>query len=473
MSVHILGIGGTFMGGLAVLARELNLKVSGCDQNMYPPMSTQLENLGIEITQGFSETQLQGKSSELSNIVVGNVMTRGMPVIEWILNQRLPMMSGPEWLAKYVLQNKIVLAVAGTHGKTTTTSMLAWILEYAGLNPGFLIGGIPQNFSASARLGGGKYFVVEADEYDSAFFDKRSKFIHYRPNVLIINNLEYDHADIFPNLAAIQTQFHHLIRTIPNQGKIIYPKDDNSIAEVLEKGCWTPKITTGFNSQANYYIKNENASGSEFEVYCRENLQGESSESKREVLQGKIEWSLIGQHNMLNALSAVAAAAHVGIPAATAIAALSQFKGVKRRLELKGTVQNIKVYDDFAHHPTAIKTTLKGVRASLKTNSTPRIIAVIDLRSNTMKAGHHAHELPEAVQEADSVYFYKVPDISWDVKAVWQASEKPGGVFSDIQELQTALSSYVRADDQIIFMSNGGFSNIQTEFLRILKEIKF
>lgn len=452
MHIHILGIAGTFMAGLAVLGRELNFKVSGCDQNIYPPMSTQLDSLGIQFFDGFSDEQLENHADCL---IVGNVMRRGMPVIETLLNRGLPMLSGPEFLAKYVLQNKHVLAVSGTHGKTTTTSMLAWILEYAGLKPGFLIGGIPQNFDSSARLGGGKYFVLEADEYDSAFFDKRSKFLHYRPKTLIINNLEFDHADIFPNLEAIKTQFHHLIRTVPNQGLIIYPENDKEIIDVLERGCWSKTSAIGISECAKFYGKSINAEGSSFEVYCENEKQG------------IVEWSLIGQHNILNAVVAISAANHVGVKPSIAISALSCFKGVKRRLELKGTEASVTVFDDFAHHPTAIKTTLQGLRAQVKTK---RIIAVVDLRSNMMKAGHHQHELPSSFTDADHIYLYKSKEIAWDVEKMWRLAQKPGGVFSDLNLLMNTLKNTVTQEDQVIFMSNGGFSNIQNEFLNILKD---
>ncbi len=451
MHVHILGICGTFMGGLAVLARELGHTVTGSDQNVYPPMSTQLEKLGIKIFQGYSDIQQLVPKPDC--IVVGNVMCRGMPVIEAILNQNLPMISGPEWLGRYVLQGKQVLAVSGTHGKTTTSSMLAWILEYAGLKPGFLIGGIPNNFAISARLGGGAYFVVEADEYDSAFFDKRSKFVHYRPQTLIINNLEFDHADIFSDLAAIQTQFHHLVRTVPGEGLIIYPSQDQNVIQVLEKGCWSKKET--FTNQSDqrdgWYARSETRIGDQFDVYFAGNHYG------------TLQWSLMGQHNVQNALAAIAAARNIGIAATIAIEALGKFENVKRRLEIKGQQRGITVYDDFAHHPTAIRTTLAGIRA--KVGNQGRIFAVLDIRSNTMKAGHHQEELSLSVQDADNAYFFKSNEIAWDVEKMWEKSHKPGAVHMDIGHLLQDLLQSTQAGDHVIFMSNGGFGGIQMDFL--------
>lgn len=451
MQLHILGIAGTFMGGLAALASELKFKVTGADANIYPPMSTQLEALGIQLSEGYGTESLASKPD---CVVVGNVMRRGMPVIEALLDQDTPYMSGPEWLAKYVLSKKHVLAVSGTHGKTTTSSMLAWILEVAGLNPGFLIGGVPSNFTTSARIGGGQYFVVEADEYDSAFFDKRSKFIHYRPNTLIINNIEFDHADIFPNLAAIQTQFHHLLRTIPSKGLIVYPKADLNVQAVLEMGCWTPQSTVGFSEQASWTVKNSNASGSYFEVWFEKSKMG------------TVEWALIGQHNIANALAAIAAAHHIGVAPETALQALCSFKGVKRRMEVKGCASDVTIYDDFAHHPTAIKTTLQGLRA--KVGDKARIVAIVDLRSNTMRAGHHKHELSSVFEDADDVYFYKTEDTQWNVEALLQAIQKPGNVFTQIPDMLLALKKAAIPGDNVIFMSNGGFSNSQMELLKLL-----
>lgn len=453
MNIHILGICGTFMGGLAALASEMKAKVSGSDQNIYPPMSTQLDNLGIKLHSGYDEAQLANIRPD--TIVVGNVMRRGYPVIEYILDQNIPMLSGPEWLAKNVLAHKHVLAVSGTHGKTTTSSMLAWILECAGLNPGFLIGGVAENFGISARLGGGKYFVIEADEYDSAFFDKRSKFIHYRPSTLIINNLEYDHADIFPDLKAIQTQFHHLIRTIPQSGLIVMPYGDANIQEVIDKGCWTPitSISEKVTENSHWSINNASNAYNAFSVL----LKGQKV--------GEINWSLIGKHNMFNGLSAIAAAHHVGVNPMVATQALNRFKGVKRRLELKATKNGIQIYDDFAHHPTAIQTTLAGLRAMV---GNARIFAVIELRSNTMRLGTHEEALAKSFHLADNVFFFKAPDMTWDVEKMYQKIEKPGGVYQTVESLMASLQQELRAGDKLIFMSNGGFGGIPDKVHEIL-----
>lgn len=448
MHIHILGICGTFMGGLAVLAIEKGFTVTGADQNVYPPMSTQLNKLGVKIFQGYDD--IQQLSPKPDCVVVGNVMTRGMPVIEALLNQAYPILSGPEWLARYVLHDKHVLAVSGTHGKTTTSSMLAWILEVAGLNPGFLIGGVPNDFGISARLGGGKYFVLEADEYDCAFFDKRSKFIHYHPRTLIINNMEFDHADIFSDLAAIQQQFHHLVRTVPSEGLIVYPDADQNVKNTLEKGCWTKTENFGMNATG-WHVKNHIAKNNQFEV-CFEDKN-----------YGTLKWSLLGDHNVNNALAAIAAAYHVGVDPAVAIQALSSFQGVKRRMEIKGIKAGRTVYDDFAHHPTAIALTLAGLRAKVGANA--RITAVLDIRSNTMKAGHHKEDLPGAVQDANTVYFFQSPDIKWDVNKIWQAAHKSGGVYGNTDSLLDALLAENYTEHHVIFMSNGGFNGIQTTFL--------
>ncbi len=457
MHIHILGIAGTFMGGLAVLARELNFKVTGSDQAIYPPMSTQLLNMGIELIEGYESDQLTVMPD---CVVVGNVMRRGFPVIETLLNQGTRMFSGPEWLAQYVLQKRHVLAVSGTHGKTTTSSMLAWILEVAGLSPGFLIGGIPINFGISARLGKMPYFVVEADEYDSAFFDKRSKFIHYRPKTLIINNIEYDHADIFPTLAAIEQQFHHLIRTVPSNGVIVYPNTDITVARVLKMGNWStlapfsPNQNSG--NSVGWHAKTLTREGDKFDFYYDQKPLG------------RIEWNLLGQHNISNALAAMIAAEHVGVSPEFSAQALCRFAGVKRRLEVKGQVEGITVYDDFAHHPTAIATTLEGLRA--KVGNEDRIIAVIEIRSNTMRSGHHQEHLPASFLNADEVYFLKSTDIIWEVEKIWQACNKPGGVYSDISPLIKVLQDKVKGSDHVVFMSNGGFGGIQKQFLDAMRE---
>ncbi len=378
--IHIIGIGGTFMGGLARIAKEAGFKVTGCDAKMYPPMSTQLEELGVTVHEGFDTAQLDEFKADM--YVIGNVAKRGMDVIEGILNKNLPYTSGPQWLAENVLHKMWVLGVAGTHGKTTTASMLAWVLEHAGYGAGFLIGGVPQNFSVSARLpqNDSAFFVIEADEYDTAFFDKRSKFVHYRPRTAILNNLEYDHADIFPDLHAIQTQFHHLVRTVPNQGLIVANGREESLHETIERGCWTP--IEWFGNQAGWQIANVGADGS-FDVHFK----------GKHV--GHIAWELLGEHNRMNALAVIAAAQHVGVSVQAACEALSQFKNVKRRMEIKGVENSVTVYDDFAHHPTAISTTVAGLRDKV---GAARIIAVLEPRSNTMKLGTMKTALPERLR---------------------------------------------------------------------------
>lgn len=448
MHIHILGICGTFMASLAMLAKELNFKVTGSDQNIYPPMSTALIREGIEIIEGYDVEQL---ALSPDCFIVGNVMCRGMPIIEALLERKLPFVSGPEWLRQYVLSKRHVLAVSGTHGKTTTTSMLAWILECAGLKPGFLIGGIPNNFGISARLGAEDYFVIEADEYDTAFFDKRSKFIHYWPRTLVINNIEFDHADIFKDLQAIQQQFHHLVRLVPKSGLIIYPNEDKNIQEVLEKGCWSSKETL---EPSAWNIRKASPDYSCFEV----NFAG--------TCYGTIEWSLLGYHNVLNALAAIAAAKHVGVDPNIAVQALCQFQNVKRRLEIKGIKNGITVYDDFAHHPTAIRTTLEGLRA--KVGKDARIISVVDIRSNTMRGGYHQEALVDALKEANQVYFYRSDIVSWDVDKLFRSTQKSGGVFNKIPSLLSDLIGKVKENDRIIFMSNGGFDNIQDEFIKLI-----
>ncbi len=459
MRIHILGICGTFMGGLAVLASELKHKVTGSDQNIYPPMSTQLDKLGVKIFQGYQDPKHLDPTPDYT--VVGNVMARGMPVIETLLNQNLPMLSGPEWLGRFVLHDRHVLAVAGTHGKTTTSSMVAWILEYADLDPGFLIGGVPNNFGVSARLGKGSYFVVEADEYDCAFFDKRSKFIHYKPRTLIINNIEFDHADIFSDLAAIQQQFHHLVRVVPGKGLIVYPDFDENIVAVLQKGCWTKTVSFSINTSSTpsvgWHAKNQTASGDAFEVCFQE------------ISYGRVQWSLLGQHNIQNALAAIAAVQDVNVDPTLAVKALCHFEGVKRRMEVKGIKRGITVYDDFAHHPTAIGMTLAGLRAKVGKNT--RIVAVVDIRSNTMKAGHHQTELASSMARADHVYFFHSPNIAWDVKQVLQSSHKPGGVYTELQPLVDHLLNECMPQDHVIFMSNGGFGGIHARFLEGINSV--
>ncbi|MCB1657140.1 MAG: UDP-N-acetylmuramate:L-alanyl-gamma-D-glutamyl-meso-diaminopimelate ligase, partial [Pseudomonadales bacterium] len=429
MHIHILGICGTFMGSLAVLAKNLGHKVTGSDANVYPPMSTQLEAQGISLMQGYEPEHLQPRPDL---VIVGNAMKRGIAAVEYVLNEGIPYTSGPQWLAQYVLQGKHVIGVAGTHGKTTTTTMVAWILEQAGLEPGFLIGGVPKGFEASARLGGGQYFVVEADEYDSAFFDKRSKFVHYAPKTAILNNLEFDHADIFDDLAAIQKQFHHLVRTIPSTGKIIVPANDDNLKDTLAKGCWTPVETTGIAPNSSDWQAELRANdGSHFVV----SYQGQ---------QAEVNWGMTGLHSVYNGLAAIAAAHNVGVDLATACAALSAFDGVKRRMELVGEVADISVYDDFAHHPTAIKTTLEGLRNKVGDR---KIWAIIEPRSNTMRMGTHKDNLAESARDADQVIWYQPAGLDWDLSPVIAASPVPAQVANNIDGIIADVLAQVKSGD--------------------------
>ena len=455
MHIHILGICGTFMGGIAVLAKQAGFKVTGCDANVYPPMSTQLTAQGIELIEGYTVDQLRLNPDMY---VIGNAVSRGNPLMEAILNQGLPYISGPQWLSEQVLQGKWVLAVAGTHGKTTTSSMLAWILEYAGLAPGFLIGGVPENFSVSARLPGkpkqdkkslSPFFVIEADEYDTAFFDKRSKFVHYHPRTAILNNLEYDHADIFDDLPAIEKQFHHLVRTVPQNGLLVVNGEEASLQRVLDKGCWTPVET--FGSQDNWHAANETGNG-HFDVMFGE------------ALQGRLEWEIIGSHNRLNALASIAAARHVGVPVTESIAALNGFKNVKRRMELRGVVNHISVYDDFAHHPTAIATTVAGLRAKV---GKARILAVLEPRSNTMKLGIMKAALPDSLTEADRVFCYG-ENVDWDIEDALKPIESKSQVLMNLDTLIKAIAKVAKPGDHILIMSNGGFGGIHQKLLDIL-----
>jgi UDP-N-acetylmuramate: L-alanyl-gamma-D-glutamyl-meso-diaminopimelate ligase len=442
--IHILGICGTFMGGLAIMAKQLGHHVTGSDQNVYPPMSTQLEEQGITLMSGYSPANLDPVPDL---VVVGNAISRGNPEIEAVLNQGLAYASGPQWLYNYVLKNAWVLAVAGTHGKTTTTSMLTWILESAGLEPGFLIGGVPLNFGVSARIGGGRYFVVEADEYDTAFFDKRSKFVHYRPRTAILNNLEFDHADIFPDLAAIQKQFHHLVRSIPGNGLIVAPAWDGPLAEVLRMGCWTPVEYTAPDegeNQAAWRYRLLAADGSRFEVLH----DGQAA--------GTVEWNLVGLHNVQNAVAAIAAAHHAGVKPARSIAALGKFKNVKRRLEIRAEVNGVTLYDDFAHHPTAIATTLAGLRARV---GAARIIAVLEPRSNTMRMGVHADLLADSLRAADRAIVYQAPDLGWDAAAATEGAAHVS-VLKSLDDIVNQLRQDSRPGDHILFMSNGSFGGI-------------
>lgn len=450
--LHILGICGTFMGGIAALAKELGFRVTGCDAQVYPPMSTQLEQLGIELKQGYHTAHFD---DEPDLVIVGNAMTRGNIMVEYMLDRNIPYISGPQWLLENVLKDRWVLAVAGTHGKTTTSSMLTWILDYAQLTPGFLIGGVPQNFDCSARLGNAPFFVIEADEYDTAFFDKRSKFVHYRPRTLVINNLEFDHGDIFDDLSDIQRQFHHLIRMVPSNGLILSPHNEVAINQTLAMGCWTP--TEHSLCQQGWQAKKLVADGSVFEVL----FNG--------VLQGQVNWSLIGDFNIDNGLMAIAAARHAGVPSHIAIEALASFINTKRRFELKGEVNHIRVYDDFAHHPTAIAKTLAGVRTQVDTSDTPgRVLAVLEPRSNTMKSGVHKASLPLSLAQADQVFVYQDEHIKWSVDALKNQCQQPCFVEKTVDELVVKIIEHSQANDTIVVMSNGGFGNIHHKLLTAL-----
>ncbi|MFD0928749.1 UDP-N-acetylmuramate:L-alanyl-gamma-D-glutamyl-meso-diaminopimelate ligase [Methylophilus glucosoxydans] len=455
MHIHILGICGTFMGGIAVLAKAAGHRVTGCDANVYPPMSTQLEAQGIELIQGFDPSQT-GLQPDI--YVIGNVVTRGNPLMEEILNQGLPYISGPQWLAENVLQGKWVLAVAGTHGKTTTSSMLTWVLEYAGLAPGFLIGGVPENFGVSARLpqtprqdpqSVSPFFVIEADEYDTAFFDKRSKFVHYRPRTAVLNNLEFDHADIFDDLAAIEKQFHHLVRTVPQQGLVVANQQE-SLDRVLARGCWS--AVERIDSASGWQVQHVDAQG-RFDVF----FNGER--------QGNVSWNLLGEHNRNNALAVIAAARHVGVAPCIAIEALSEFKNVKRRMEVKGVVNDITVYDDFAHHPTAIATTVAGLRAKV---GAARILAVLEPRSNTMKLGVMKEALPESLRDADAVFCY-ASNLGWDAAAALAPIQHKAQTFDDLTQLVAAISAMAKPGDHVLVMSNGGFGGVHQKLLQALQ----
>ncbi len=460
MHIHILGICGTFMGGIAVLAKQEGHRVTGCDANVYPPMSTQLEAQGIELIEGFSPEQTKLNPDIY---VIGNVVSRGNPLMEEILNQGLPYISGPQWLAENVLQGKWVLAVAGTHGKTTTSSMLAWVLEYAGLAPGFLIGGVPENFGVSARLPQtpkqdnksiSPFFVIEADEYDTAFFDKRSKFVHYRPRTAVLNNLEFDHADIFDDLAAIEKQFHHLVRTVPQQGLVVSNKQQ-SLQRVIDKGCWSnlEYFGTGQSKPSDgWEIQNVDAQG-RFDVV----FKGER--------QGNLSWDILGEHNRMNALAVIAAARHVGVAPCIAIEALSEFKNVKRRMEIKGVVNDITVYDDFAHHPTAIETTVAGLRSKV---GKARILAVLEPRSNTMKLGVMKNALPASLKEADLVFCYGA-NLGWDAAEALSTIKAKASVYEDLNAMVTAIAKAAKPGNYVLVMSNGGFGGVHQKILDAIK----
>lgn len=440
MRLYILGIGGTFMGSLALLARDLGHQVSGCDRALYPPMSDQLAAAGVPVQEGYQAEHLP---SDVDLVVVGNVMTRGYPIVEALLDSNLPYTSGPHWLAEHVLPGRHCVAIAGTHGKTTTSSLLAWVLHTAGLAPGYLIGGIPEDFQRSSCLGKGQMFVLEADEYDSAFFDKRAKFIHYRPRTLVLNNLEFDHADIFPDLAAIQRQFQHLIRIIPGSGQIIHNAADANLQQVLAAGCWTP--TTGFLGQEDWQVLPQSGGGEFFH-------RGESL--------GQLRWPLSGAHNLHNALATLVAASHLGVSPKDTLAALGRFSGVKRRQECRGVVNGITVLDDFAHHPTAIRLTLEGLRERTQ----GRLIAVLEPRSNTMRLGVLQAPLREALQLADRVVLYQPPELSWDASAVLQGLAD-GHLCDAVDACVNAACAKTIAGDTVVVMSNGGFEGIHQRLL--------
>lgn len=451
MKIHILGICGTFMGGIAAIARQLGHAVGGSDQNVYPPMSDQLTQLGIDIHPGYDAEPLL--DADLDEVIVGNVMTRGMPAVEYLLEHGTRYVSGPQWLGEQVLRDKRVFAVAGTHGKTTTASMLAWILEDQGIHPGFLIGGVCHHFAQSARVTSSEAFVIEADEYDSAFFDKRSKFVHYHSDVVILNNLEFDHADIFPDLAAIKTQFHHLVRTIPANGQIVVNGDDENLAAVLAKGCWTPVVSFGTDEKSDYWIQTDASEPRAFSIH----------HASGELVQ--IQWQITGKHNQLNALAAMLAARQAGVSLQDSAQSLARFQNVKRRMELVGEAQGIHIYDDFAHHPTAIATTLAGLKAV----STGRTIAVLEPRSNSMRAGVHAQALPTALSGCDHAYVMIYPDMDWDVAIKAELSAQCT-VLSSVDELLSRLPQELHAGDHVVFMSNGSFADAPRRLLGVLSD---
>lgn len=439
------------MGGVALLAQAEGHEVSGSDENVYPPMSTLLESQGIGIQQGFHFEDIPG---DVDQVVIGNVMTRGKPVIETLLDSGISYTSGPQWLFENVLRDRWVLAVAGTHGKTTTASMLAWVLEYANMSPGFLIGGVPENFGVSARLGDTPFFVVEADEYDTAFFDKRSKFVHYHPSTVVLNNLEYDHADIFPNLDAIKTQFHHLIRMVPGKGLVVANGEEQNLQDVLDQGCWTP--VESFSSReagAEWSAKLLDASGQKFEVLHNDECLG------------TVSWSLMGQHNVSNALAAIVAARHAGVPPQHSIEALAEFQSVKRRMQLRGEVAGVRVYDDFAHHPTAIQMTLSGLRKNV---GKQRIVAILEPRSNTMRMGVHKAKLADSLILADEVVLYQSEGLDWDLDDVTHALGNKAKCFTSVEKIVSHLVSTATAGDQLLVMSNGGFGGIHDKLLAAL-----
>ena len=451
MKIHILGACGTFMGGVAILASRAGHQVTGADQHTYPPMSNLLEGEGIVLHEGYSEEPMHDKPDL---VIIGNALSRGNPAVEYVLNNRLNYTSGPRWLGENYLRGRKVIAVAGTHGKTTTSSMLAWILEYVGLNPGFLIGGVPQNFHVSAREGS-DYFVVEADEYDTAFFDKRSKFVHYRPQIAILNNLEYDHADIFPDLAAIETQFHHLMRTIPGNGTIISNGADANLERVISRGCWSNLQRFSFDGKYDWQVEMMKPDASELRF------------SFQEEIVGTLEWNQCGRHNAMNACTAIAAAVSTGLPASKAIEALSLFSGVKRRLEVITQAQDISVYDDFAHHPTAIRLTLEGLRRKVGNS---RILVALEPRSNTMRAGVHAHELGPALMAADHVWLKTGEGIDWDPNVALAPLEGRFKITTRVDDMLQQMKNNLNPGDHVVFMSNGGFDAAPRRMAEFLED---
>jgi UDP-N-acetylmuramate: L-alanyl-gamma-D-glutamyl-meso-diaminopimelate ligase len=450
MHVHILGICGTFMGGIAAIAKSLGHQVTGSDRNVYPPMSTQLEQLGITLYEGYGQEQF---TPTPDIVIIGNAMSRGNPAVEYVLDRNLPYTSGPQWLLDNLLKDRWVLAVSGTHGKTSTSSMLAWILEDAGLAPGFLIGGVPDNFGISARIGESPFFVIEADEYDSAFFDKRSKFVHYRPRTLILNNLEFDHADIFDDLNAIKRQFHHLIRTVPSNGLVLSKAAEANMASVLEMGCWSEQQFIGNAQKSTWQAEPIKSDCSQFNVLYK----------KQSV--GIVKWSLIGEHNMDNALMAIAAAHHAGVQLKDAVDALASFKNVKRRMEIKGVVNGITLYDDFAHHPTAIKTTLDGLRQKV---GNQKIVAVLEPRSNTMRMGVHKNQLSQSWQLADEVHLLEPSNLDWSMQELVDNSKAPVTLYQLTDDIVAFLVKTLQPGDHVLIMSNGGFDSIHTKLLKQL-----
>ncbi|MDN3520565.1 UDP-N-acetylmuramate:L-alanyl-gamma-D-glutamyl-meso-diaminopimelate ligase [Halomonas ramblicola] len=455
MHLHILGICGTFMGSLALLARELGHTVSGSDAGVYPPMSTQLEEAGITLCEGYAAANL---ASRPDLVVIGNALSRGNPEVEAVLDAGLAYVSGPQWLAEHVLPGRRVIAVAGTHGKTTTASLTAWLLESAGLDPGFLIGGVPRNFGVSARLGGaGAPFVVEADEYDTAFFDKRSKFVHYRPEIAILGNLEFDHADIFPDLAAIERQFHHLVRTVPGKGRLLVADGEPALERVLDMGAWTPVVHFGDAAHSAWRLELEREDASRFRVIHQE---GEANED------AVVDWPLTGAYNARNALAALAAAHACGVDPARGAAALARFATPRRRQELRGEVAGIQVIDDFAHHPTAIAATLEGLRAA---TTRGRLLAVIEPRSNTMRLGTLSDRLAASVAAADQAYWYRPAELDWSLAPVIEASPVPARLEEDLDALVASLVAEARPYDRIVVMSNGGFGGIHEKLLAALE----